>query len=531
MCQERVIKLLIFGFIAGLLLQESSPQPASSSSSLSKERRGGGSALDDDYEDDYDDDDELPSKESADNEISNPNPSLATQLLTRNHTIETELDDTVTLPCRIQNPESNTIVMWYNTSNLLYIRTNNHTNDPRLVLGKDSSLTLRHVQATDDSIYKCTVLPIQQSAFITLKVRGPPYNIQITHGKNDYTNREVEIQQHDRKFVIHCGASGYPTPSVTWSFKGKHLDDAYAKHTGIVIRKEFLEIHDVKAHHAGDYECMAQNGVGEPVSASVSVQIKSNVTEFGSDEDGGSTEFPDNKEARPAIVKHVEYLNTAVGENAELVCLYHSNPEARKVQWLRGDEPLRNSAKYSIVEDRHNHHQRTRLTVRNVEQKDLVAYVCKVENALGESSAKTILGLLPGSAHLVDSNFSNGLLHTVWRVRSAQPLSDLQILYKGENTKYTTIDATISEQNKEESGDVWNIKRSLRLPEGEWFVTARARNTEGWAFSETVPVQFQIPSEVSLETQGLAESGSPSVAQSVSLGLCLLLFSLICRLF
>ncbi|XP_055531649.1 igLON family member 5 isoform X2 [Wyeomyia smithii] len=509
MCQERVIKLLIFGFIAGLLLQESSPQPASSSSSLSKERRGGGSALDDDYEDDYDDDDELPSKESADNEISNPNPSLATQLLTRNHTIETELDDTVTLPCRIQNPESNTIVMWYNTSNLLYIRTNNHTNDPRLVLGKDSSLTLRHVQATDDSIYKCTVLPIQQSAFITLKVRGPPYNIQITHGKNDYTNREVEIQQHDRKFVIHCGASGYPTPSVTWSFKGKHLDDAYAKHTGIVIRKEFLEIHDVKAHHAGDYECMAQNGVGEPVSASVSVQIKS----------------------RPAIVKHVEYLNTAVGENAELVCLYHSNPEARKVQWLRGDEPLRNSAKYSIVEDRHNHHQRTRLTVRNVEQKDLVAYVCKVENALGESSAKTILGLLPGSAHLVDSNFSNGLLHTVWRVRSAQPLSDLQILYKGENTKYTTIDATISEQNKEESGDVWNIKRSLRLPEGEWFVTARARNTEGWAFSETVPVQFQIPSEVSLETQGLAESGSPSVAQSVSLGLCLLLFSLICRLF
>ncbi|XP_058834834.1 uncharacterized protein LOC131692025 [Topomyia yanbarensis] len=528
MCQDRVIKLLIFSFIAGLMLQESSPQPAGSS--LSKERRGGGGGVSPDEDDyNYDDEDE-PSKENPDNEIGNPGPSSASQLLTKNQTIETELDDMVTLPCRVQNPEENTIVMWYNTSHLLYVRTNNHTNDPRLSLGKDSSLTIRNVHASDDSIYKCTVLPIQKSAYITLKVRGPPHNVRITHGNSDYTDRELEIQQRDRKFIIHCRALGYPTPSITWSFRGKHLDDSYAKHTGIMIRKEFLEIHDVKAHHAGEYECLAQNGIGEPVSAVVNVQIKSNATKPGSGEDGGTTVFPEDKEASPSIVKHVDYLNTAIGENAELVCLYHSNPEARKVQWLRGDEVLHPSAKHGINEDRHNHHQRTRLTVRNVEQKDLVAYLCKVENALGEASAKTILGLLPGAAHLIHSNYSNGLLHTVWRVRSAQPLSDLQILYKGENTKYLTIDATISEQNKEESGDVWNIKRSIRLPEGEWFITARAKNTEGWSYTETTPMQFVIPSEVSLETQGLSESGSSPV-QSLSLGFCLLLVALLCRLF
>lgn len=503
MCQDRVIKLLIFGFIAGLLLQEchASPHPASS---LSKERKVG-VPDEDDYN--YDDEDE-PSKESPENEVNDVNSSGAAQLLTKNHTVVAELDETVTLPCRVQNPHETTIVMWYNASNLLFVRTHRSTNDTRLSVGKDFSLTIKNVHAADDSDYKCTVMPMQVSAFIALKVKSPPYNVRITHGNNDFTDRELEIQQRDRKFIIHCYASGYPVPSITWSFRGRHLEDSYAKHTGIIIRKEFLEIHDVKAHHAGDYECLAQNGIGEPVSAVVTVQIKSS----------------------PTILKHVDYLNTAIGENAELVCLYHSNPEARKIQWLRGDEQLHNSAKYTIIEDHHNHHQRVRLNVRNVEQKDLVTYLCKIENSLGEASAKTILGMLPGAAHLVHSNYSDGLLHTVWRVRSAQPLSDLQILYKGENTKYTTIDATISEQNKEPSGDVWNIKRSIRLPEGEWFITARAKNTEGWSFTETVPVQFQIPSEVSLETRGVSDSGS-SQLQALSLGCCLLLFSLVSRLF
>lgn len=504
MCQDRVIKLLIFGFIAGFMLQECYASPHPASSSLSKERRGG-TTEEEDYE--YDDEEE-PSKEHGDNDVDGGG-GLTTMLLTKNQTIETELNDTVTLPCRVNNQKENTIIMWYNTSTLLYVRGNKHSNDPRVSLGSDNSLTIQEVQADDDSIYKCTVFPASKSAYITLKVRGPPYNVMITHGNNDYTNRNLEIQQHDRKFIIHCHASGFPTPLITWSFRGKHLDESHAKQTGITVRKEFLEISDVKAHHSGDYECLAQNGIGQPVSAVVNVQIKSS----------------------PSIAKHIDYLNTAIGDSAELVCLYHSNPTALKIQWFRGDEPLHDTAKFTIIRDRHNHHLRTRLTVRDVEQKDLVTYVCKIENALGEALAKTTLGLLPGAAHLANFSYSDGLLHTMWRVRSVQPLSDLQILFKGENTKYTTIDAIISEQNKDDNGDFWNIKRSIRLPEGEWFITARAKNTEGWAYTETVPLQFQIPGEVSLENRHEGGSSASTRLQSASLGLCLVLFSLLRRLF
>lgn len=505
MCQDRVIKLLIFGFIAGLLLQDCYASPHPASTSVSKERRGG-TTEEEDYN--YDDEDE-PSKEHGDNEVNGGGGSLTTMLLTKNQTIETEMNDTVTLPCRVTNPQENTIVMWYNTSTLLYVRGAKHSKDPRLSLGSDNSITIEGVQVDDDSIYKCTVYPMQRSSFITLKVRGPPYNVMITHGNNDHTNQNLEIQQHDRKFIIHCHASGFPTPLITWSFRGKHLDESHAKHTGITVRKDFLEISDVKAHHAGDYECLAQNGIGQPVSAVVNVQIKSS----------------------PSIAKHIDYLNTAIGDSAELVCLFHSNPMALKIQWFRGDELLHDSAKFTIIRDRHNHHLRTRLTVRDVEQKDLVTYVCKIENALGETSAKTTLGLLPGAAHLANFSYSDGLLHTMWRVRSVQPLSDLQILYKGENTKYTTIDATILEQNKEENGDFWNIKRSIRLPEGEWFITARAKNTEGWAYTETVPLQFQIPGEVSLDNRHGGSNTATTRFQSASLGFCLVLFSLLRRLF
>lgn len=498
MCQDRVIKLLIFGLIVGLVLPEchASPHPASS---ISKERPG------DDYE--YDDEDE-PSREARpENDINGGGPSR-TQLLTKNHTVEAELDATVTLPCRIQNPEPNTIIMWYNMSSLLFMRNNSFTQDPRVSLEQDNAVRIQNVLASDDSIYKCTVLPIKKSVFITLKVKGPPYNIRITHGNKNYANQELELQERDRKFILHCEASGYPTPAVTWSFRGKHLTEDYAKHSGITVRKEFLEIHDVKGHHSGDFECSAQNVIGT-ISAVVAVQIKSS----------------------PMIVKHVEYINTAIGENTEVVCLYRSYPEARKIQWYRGDELLHNSAKFTIVNDRHNHHERTRLSIHDVEQKDLVDYVCKVENALGESSAKSILGLLPGGAHLVHSNFSDGLLHTMWRVRSAQPLSDLQILYKRtEGPKYITIEPTLSEQNKEEPGDVWSIRRSLNLPPGEWLITARARNTEGWSYAETVPFMFQIPSEVSLESQRGTGAGT-TARSSLAMGFSLLLVSLLCRLF
>lgn len=57
-------------------------------------------------------------------------------------------------------------------SSLLFMRNNSFTQDPRVSLEQDNAVRIQNVLASDDSIYKCTVLPIKKSVFITLKVKG-----------------------------------------------------------------------------------------------------------------------------------------------------------------------------------------------------------------------------------------------------------------------------------------------------------------------------------------------------------------------
>lgn len=101
-----------------IYLISASPHPASSS--LSKERRGGTTAEEDDYN--YDDEDE-PSKELGTNDVNGAD--LNTMLLTKNHTVETEINDTVTLPCRVTNPQSEFLFpshsLRYNSSSRCYL--------------------------------------------------------------------------------------------------------------------------------------------------------------------------------------------------------------------------------------------------------------------------------------------------------------------------------------------------------------------------------------------------------------------------
>ncbi|XP_052898037.1 neurotrimin-like isoform X2 [Anopheles moucheti] len=448
-------------------LVETLPQ---SSISVSKEQRNKQEAVEspaDDYDEDYDDDEDVPSQEKP--EISD-NALLGTNLLTKDYIEQARASEQVTLKCQVSNPTTNTIIMWYYNQKPIFQHMTKLTSDTRYALLPDYSLQIDNVQLADEGVYSCQVLPNKMSVKIELQLLTPPRDVHIMHG-NKIINDSIEVHQRDRKFILLCSAGGHPTPLITWSYRGRHLDEENSRQIGIVLRKEFLDIHEVKAQHAGDYECMAQNGIGDPVSWTVTVVVK------------GS----------PIIHKHTSYINSAIGENVELVCQYDSNPAPRKIQWLRDDEIVQQSpGQTTITNDHHNHHNRTRLTIRNVQQRDLKSYYCKIENELGEAISKTILGLVPGGAHLMYSNVSDGLLHTWWKIHSIQTISEMQVLYRGENTKYAPVNAEISSHDQNTDGYTWTIRKSVRLPEGEWFVTARARNTEGWSSAESLPHRFQI---------------------------------------
>lgn len=467
-CWGAVQLALLFVVMLGTMVESHAlPQ---SSISVSKEQRQKQEVLDsppDEYEE-YDDDEDAPSQERT---VVSDNALAGTNLLTKDYVEKARPGEQVTLKCEVTNPTNSTIIMWYFKQQLIFQHKTKLIADLRFKTNDDFSLQIDNVQLADEGAYSCQLLPNKVTANIELQLLTPPRDVHIMHGNKILTDT-VEADMNERKFILLCSAAGHPTPLITWSYRGRHLDEEYSRQVGIVLRKEFLDIHSVKPKHSGDYECLAQNGIGTPVSRTVTVVVR----------------------ARPIIHKHVGYVNTAIGENVELVCLYDSYPSATKIQWLREDEVLQSSGgQTAITNDRHNHHDRTRLTIKSVQQKDLVPYYCKIDNDLGNATSKTIVGLQPGGAHLVHSNHSDGLLHTWWKIHSIQQMSEMQVLYRGENTKYTPVNAEISSHDQNYDGYTWTVRKSIRLPEGQWFVTARARNTEGWSSAESLPHQFKIP--------------------------------------
>jgi hypothetical protein len=77
---------------------------------------------------------------------------------------------------------------------------------------------------------------------------------------------------------------------------------------------------------------------------------------------------------------HTAYFNGEEGQDVELHCVYKSFPAPSQVKWMRGGSQIFEDEKYAITSDVKEHHDRTKLLVRNVDsKKDLVTYQCVVE--------------------------------------------------------------------------------------------------------------------------------------------------------
>lgn len=76
---------------------------------------------------------------------------------------------------------------------------------------------------------------------------------------------------------------------------------------------------------------------------------------------------------------HSAYFNTEENGDAELHCLYKAFPAPTSVKWLKGGSKIHDSEKYKISNDMREHHDRTKLLIRNVTKKDLILYQCEVE--------------------------------------------------------------------------------------------------------------------------------------------------------
>ncbi|XP_045113915.1 protein amalgam-like isoform X1 [Portunus trituberculatus] len=297
--------------------------------------------------------------------------------MARPQTFTVEVGQSVIIPCDVENPSGrNKLIIKKQPASggsekLLSVGSDKVTPDPRIDI-KGSRLTISHTRPRDAGTFLCQFdlePPVQLRH--TLDVQFAPTVRAL-----------VPPEQHVAKgnsVTLECKANGNPEPNIRWSHQEGRLPSGY--HTSQGPR---LTLENVDRRAEGTYLCTADNGIGEPASAAMSITV----------------EYP------PEVVAEKTIVRTGEDDNVELVCIVHGRP-APEVVWTRDGQSLPDSImdtklhqpRTHTAHDAHmtqNHvAHRHILSIKPVTEKDFGSYVCIAENDHGKESAVIQMTGLP----------------------------------------------------------------------------------------------------------------------------------------
>lgn len=172
---------------------------------------------------------------------------------------------------------------------------------------------------------------------------------------------------------FYCKARGNPLPQIQWRKNGKKVSGSQTRYQvkDFADGGALLRIEPVKAgRDDATYECVAENGGADPVSADATLQVF--------EVDKLPPGFPQITES-PQNNKVVE-----IGHNTLLNCAATGNPPP-KITWLKNMLPINLTVnpRYSIRDDKPGS-----LQIRNSEEKDHGKYECVAENSIGTDYSK-----------------------------------------------------------------------------------------------------------------------------------------------
>ncbi|KAF0294807.1 Lachesin [Amphibalanus amphitrite] len=199
--------------------------------------------------------------EEAEETVSSHVPKFTSQPLD----LAVKAGDTVTLPCRVDKL-GDAVVVWRAGDQTLFTGDYKTTSDSRYSLQDPgqlgNSLVIAGVDQKDSPEYQCQ---ISSSTPINLKHH---VRIQVPPTITVRPESRIKVVEEGNEVVLECIASGFPVPIVTWTKKGDLLPYQEKKHTG-----KRLVIPAVKGAHVGDYFCTAENGVGDPATEHIRLEV------------------------------------------------------------------------------------------------------------------------------------------------------------------------------------------------------------------------------------------------------------------
>ncbi|KAF4527697.1 hypothetical protein B566_EDAN018038 [Ephemera danica] len=315
------------------------------------------------------------------------------------------------------------VLMWMKDGHMLYTGDIRVTHDNRVSKLADNTLEIKNLKPQDAGSYVCMLGTIQkENVTHTLNVLMTPRIGKVTPGPSKTILKGQPL-------TLECNATGYPAPAISWSRKGKNLPDGEE-----MIQGSSITFDSVSRKHAGVYECMASNNIGEPATATVAVTV----------------------EYSPEIEIEKEIVNSGEGYDAELVCEVHSEPKA-KVGWSKDGKPMHGTPRATMT------HQGSRhiLQIQNTQKSDFGSYTCQANNSLGRLHKVIRLSGEPSPP----------------KFASEEPLERGQAL-EWRSSEWKAVHPMV--ENPE--GNVYTVRHELTdLSTGQYEVILLAQNTYGWS--------------------------------------------------
>ncbi|XP_053644231.2 protein amalgam isoform X1 [Cherax quadricarinatus] len=309
--------------------------------------------------------------------------------------------DSVILPCVVQNLEEYSLI-WRHGNQILWVLQHRPdgpiveavSQDHRIGLN-GTSLMLSRVQWKDAGTYTCELsTQPRRTLNHTLTVRVPP-SVYPANNRSEVTIRIGST------VTLGCHASGYPTPTVTWTRKGGNLPGP--------AEGANLTVHEAVPEDNGVYKCTATNGVGKPASTSIILQVMH----------------------RPKVWAEKEEVYSGVGYEATIACYVEAEPRPQVKFYRLGDIPVDPLRLYKTFDV----NNRYSLHFDHVQLSDFGYHTCNASNFIGNSSAIIRLSGRPKPVRFtsLSQGDKENTYTLVWDVESYAPVLAYIIAYRNES--------------------------------------------------------------------------------------------------
>ncbi|XP_068205802.1 protein amalgam-like isoform X2 [Palaemon carinicauda] len=210
--------------------------------------------------------------------------------------------------------------------------------------------------------------------------------------------------------TLECEADGNPPATITWTRRQGHLPSGALSEKGLSII-----INDVDRYVEGNYICTASNGIGEPSSADMTIEV----------------------EYAPEIIAEQTLVHSGEGDQAKLLCIVHGRP-VPALTWLKEGQAVKEDRHIQEHDAQHRH----TLTINQVQSEDFGDYKCIAENERGQAEHTLRLTGIPKTPRMTSSpaGGEDDAYTLTWETESYTPILQYRLRYRKSRANMTSQD-------------------------------------------------------------------------------------------